>query len=676
MRPSCIILDSINYPVEELLKFDVVVCSGAFIRQRYDDLMRFQAYFSTVHSFSIDTADELFKPVRKRIHAPLHSSLYSRLNKDIACLIMDESHDAKNEDSQLNQAVRSLRYSHAFLLTGTPMFNTWEDLAGQAMMLPGGGPFVDLQHYRQLFCGGDGDDGSVHQPRDAQERMFSVLFSAMIIGRPKSLLNLPGLVTKDVAFNIESNRMELLQISRCVSTGLRLLSSSSRSNMHKKASSRRQGFAQLSKAQRLAANPLLVTIPKILRNTTESDEDEEEAIKNGDDAFDKEVETTLEAFLRKEALPSRVDLRGLDPSQFERFKNFFRTKRNRSSTACIQASEFDDEAELDCQSDVDPDTDVAGQIVAEDELKSSLRSIYLEEDFTYDDDSGDATFDPRDGRSNAQDPDSDGGDEDVPRDSDSDSDVHYARLQGRSHPGFARRWLRQLTLQPDHQIFSPRVHAIVDQVRTIRQDYPDDKIIITSTSVMFLDIMKEAMSRRAGIESVFEFEVAEYNGTVSLDKRVEVVRRFNPPDTGPRVLLLGAASGGTGLNLAGASHVIIAEPFWTPGLEVQVTGRAYRMPQGKMVYVCRIFCPQSDIDMHLIKSVTGKTSFLQSVEPFFIRNDTIEFVMPRLPSRQELELKAPNLDNDDLDTDPDVESDIEDAYTNFGLGESGSGVGV
>ena len=42
----------------------------------------------------------------------------------------------------LNVAIRSLHYRHALLLTGTPMYNNWEDLAGQTMLPPGVGQLL------------------------------------------------------------------------------------------------------------------------------------------------------------------------------------------------------------------------------------------------------------------------------------------------------------------------------------------------------------------------------------------------------------------------------------------------------------------------------------------------------------------------------------------------------
>lgn len=70
-----------------------------------------------------------------------------------------------------------------------------------------------------------------------------------------------------------------------------------------------------------------MTIPKILRNTPKSDEDEQEA-ENKDEIFDKEVKAALEDFVKKEALPPGLDLCGLDSSQFQGFQDIFRKERN------------------------------------------------------------------------------------------------------------------------------------------------------------------------------------------------------------------------------------------------------------------------------------------------------------------------------------------------------------
>ncbi|KAI9170675.1 CHD3-type chromatin-remodeling factor CHR7 [Paramyrothecium foliicola] len=83
----------------------------------------------------------------------LHSPTYEILKKRISVMIFDESHHAKNWGSKLNSGIRSPRYHYAFVLTGTPIFNKWEDWPAQPALLPGD-PFTNLEHSRS-FAGNE-----------------------------------------------------------------------------------------------------------------------------------------------------------------------------------------------------------------------------------------------------------------------------------------------------------------------------------------------------------------------------------------------------------------------------------------------------------------------------------------------------------------------------------------
>ncbi|KAK4032651.1 P-loop containing nucleoside triphosphate hydrolase protein, partial [Parachaetomium inaequale] len=126
----------------------------------------------------------------------------------------------------------------------------------------------------------------------------------------------------------------------------------------------------------------------------------------------------------------------------------------------------------------------------------------------------------------------------------------------------------------------------------IRRDFADEKIIIAAPSLMFLDVLGEALRRMLRSSVV----IAEFNGTVDVIGRAEILRRFNGPSITPNVLLLSAQAGGVGLNIAGASQIILTEPFWSPGDESQLIGRADRMQQTRKVKVYKVFAPSSDID--------------------------------------------------------------------------------
>ncbi|KAF5005822.1 hypothetical protein FDECE_7757 [Fusarium decemcellulare] len=150
-RPACLIPDSTNIPVPRLLQYDVVICSGFFLKERFNDWFLFKNFCLAVHDVGLDRAREVFGHQLKRPFSPLYSSLYDQLSRNIAVLIVDESHECKTEESVLNAAVRSLKYQYAFLLTGTPIYNTWEDLLGQTKLLPCG-LFADKEHFQGLFA--------------------------------------------------------------------------------------------------------------------------------------------------------------------------------------------------------------------------------------------------------------------------------------------------------------------------------------------------------------------------------------------------------------------------------------------------------------------------------------------------------------------------------------------
>ncbi|KAM6528225.1 hypothetical protein FALCPG4_009226 [Fusarium falciforme] len=130
-RPSCTILDSTDVWYQELLQFEVVICSIFFLIKMFLERQEFVCFCDTIHAFDIQVAQKRF-PNRKMVRPslPLHPWVYNGSNRNISVLILDESHDAQDESTLLNAAVRSLEYHHAFLISGTPMKNSWRDLAG------------------------------------------------------------------------------------------------------------------------------------------------------------------------------------------------------------------------------------------------------------------------------------------------------------------------------------------------------------------------------------------------------------------------------------------------------------------------------------------------------------------------------------------------------------------
>jgi hypothetical protein len=138
-RPSVLVLMDKEMPAFEIAKFDVVICSHGFLRSRFRDFYTARRHFHSARLYGIQRTSYAFGVLRERPYAPLHSEFYNEHGLQFSVIIVDESHLAKRETTLLNRAIRSLEYGVAFLITGTPVFKTWRDLAGQLMLLPGEG---------------------------------------------------------------------------------------------------------------------------------------------------------------------------------------------------------------------------------------------------------------------------------------------------------------------------------------------------------------------------------------------------------------------------------------------------------------------------------------------------------------------------------------------------------
>jgi superfamily II DNA or RNA helicase len=81
-----------------------------------------------------------------------------------------------------------------------------------------------------------------------------------------------------------------------------------------------------------------------------------------------------------------------------------------------------------------------------------------------------------------------------------------------------------------------------------------------------------------------QLEVEVFNGEKTAAERTEILKRFKSK-TGFQALIISPRSGGTGLNIVEANHVIHYTREWNPALENQATARCYRIGQERDVQV-------------------------------------------------------------------------------------------
>jgi len=108
-------------------------------------------------------------------------------------------------------------------------------------------------------------------------------------------------------------------------------------------------------------------------------------------------------------------------------------------------------------------------------------------------------------------------------------------------------------------------------------------------ALVFTQFREATAPLAAHLGSVFGREGLVLHGETPVQKRQELVRRFQEDDGVP-FFVLSLKAGGAGLNLTAASHVVHFDRWWNPAVENQATDRAFRIGQVKNVLVHKFVC--------------------------------------------------------------------------------------
>ncbi|KAJ4185466.1 hypothetical protein NW755_008459 [Fusarium falciforme] len=207
-------------------------------------------------------------------------------------------------------------------------------------------------------------------------------------------------------------------------------------------------------------------------------------------------------------------------------------------------------------------------------------------------------------------------------------DIHDDMGTKRTNSAWTTGWKKYVYSMEEDESMSPRVRAIALKVAELLHQHQDEKVIVPSTSVLFLDIISQANYQKSSYNSGRSPATFRYDGSVhpnvrttvtdflnrpvDVAKKVELLDALSATDDegerkrllfnlehaeGSRVLLLDAHVAVPGLSLTGASRIIFCEQFWTPGLEEKVIGCVQRFLQEKPVHVYQFFDEVSGIDL-------------------------------------------------------------------------------
>jgi SNF2 family DNA or RNA helicase len=115
------------------------------------------------------------------------------------------------------------------------------------------------------------------------------------------------------------------------------------------------------------------------------------------------------------------------------------------------------------------------------------------------------------------------------------------------------------------------------------------------------------------LKARFNRDVLFMHGSIPSTARDEMVRSFQDVTPGsPSIFILTLKTGGNGLNLTAANHVIHYDRWWNPAVENQATDRTHRIGQERKVMVYKFIC-LGTIEEHIDKMITEKKALAENV---------------------------------------------------------------
>lgn len=153
----------------------------------------------------------------------------------------------------------------------------------------------------------------------------------------------------------------------------------------------------------------------------------------------------------------------------------------------------------------------------------------------------------------------------------------------------------------------------------------NESILIFSQFTEICDQLNQLLKTKYGLNTYY------LHGGTSRTKREKMITDFQDKNTPSSVFILSLKSGGVGITLTKANHVIHFDRWWNPAIENQATDRAYRIGQQKTVFAHK-FVTTGTLEERIDKMLEDK----QKVSDMIIGSD--ESWLSKLDSKSFIDL--------------------------------------
>ncbi|XP_055535606.1 DNA repair and recombination protein RAD54B-like [Wyeomyia smithii] len=139
-----------------------------------------------------------------------------------------------------------------------------------------------------------------------------------------------------------------------------------------------------------------------------------------------------------------------------------------------------------------------------------------------------------------------------------------------------------------------------------------ERLIERREKVVIVSYYSKTLDMITGLCEYHNYKFCRLDGSTPSNDRCKIVSSFNSSTSDIFIMLLSAKAGGAGLNLVGASRLVLFDNDWNPASDLQAMSRIWRDGQTRPVYIYRLITAYS-IEEKIYQRQISKTSLSGTV---------------------------------------------------------------
>ncbi|XP_066034754.1 DNA repair and recombination protein RAD54B isoform X2 [Chamaea fasciata] len=128
---------------------------------------------------------------------------------------------------------------------------------------------------------------------------------------------------------------------------------------------------------------------------------------------------------------------------------------------------------------------------------------------------------------------------------------------------------------------SGKLQVLVKLLAAIHELNSSERVVLVSNYTQTLNVLQD-VCKHSG------YSYTRLDGHTPVSQRQHIVDTFNSKFSPVFIFLLSSKAGGVGLNLVGASHLILYDIDWNPATDIQAMARVWRDGQKHTVHIYRL----------------------------------------------------------------------------------------